>query len=402
MDVKSAFLNGDLKEEVFVEQPEGFVIDGFEDHVYLLHKALYGLKQAPRAWYQKIDNYLLSLSFELSFERSHCDSNLYVLIMDGAICIIVLYVDDLKLTGSDDDLVSWVQTQLKSTFSMTDLGLLHYFLDLEVWQFPTGIFICQKKYLQHLLERYGMQNCSSLTCPMYPNSKLSLDDDSPEVDSTLYRQLIGSLLYLANTRPDLSFSMSILSQFSTHPRRSHWQAAIRVLRYLRGTLDYGLHYAGGDVLVGYSDSDWAGCVDTRRSTTGYCFMFGSGLISWKCQKQPTTARSSTEAEYRSYMDTISEALWLRQLLDHLVASSSSPTVIYSDSQSAIALAHNPVIRGRTKHIDVHYHFVRDYIEEGREYVPTRDNIADLPTKPLPRPTLDYLLQLAGVGSPIWS
>ena len=200
--------------------------------------------------------------------------------------------------------------------------------------------------------------------------------------------------------------MSILSQFSTKPRRSHWLAAPRVLRYVHGTLSYGINYSGGDILVGYSDADLAGCIDTCRSTLGYCFMLGGGIISWKSQKQRITSSSSTEAEYKAYLDATSKALWLQQILSHLGCLTSTSTTLYSDSQSAIALAKNPIVRGRSKHIDVHFHFVlRDYIADGRirlEYCPTKDNIADLLTKPLPQPSLDHLLQRVGVGPSIWS
>lgn len=250
-----------------------------------------------------------------------------------------------------------------------------------------------------------MQNCASISCPMDPNSKLSIHDDSPEYDSKSYRQLIGSLLYLVNTRPDLAYATSVLSQFSNAPRQSHWQAAQRVLRYIHGTIDYGINYSGGDTLVGYCDADWAGCIDTRRSTSGYCFLFGGGPISWKSQKQRITSSSSTEAEYKSYLDATSEALWIQQILSHLGYSTSTSTLLYSDSQSAISLAKNSIIRGRSKHIDVHFHFVRDYIADGRislEYCSTKDNIADLLTKPLPRPTLDTLLHRMGFGPSIWS
>ncbi|MCO5560568.1 hypothetical protein L7F22_014183 [Adiantum nelumboides] len=176
MDVKSAFLNGDLQEEVYVEQPPGFEEVKHKSHVCLLKKALYGLKQAPRAWYQKMDTFLLSIDFK----RTHVDSNFYVLRHDGNICILVLYVDDLILTGSQHGLIQWVQTKLAKAFSMTNLGLLHCFLVLEVWQHHNGIFLSPKKYTQKVREKFGMEHCASISCPMDPNSKISMHDDSPE------------------------------------------------------------------------------------------------------------------------------------------------------------------------------------------------------------------------------
>lgn len=256
LDLKSFFLNGDLEEEVYVEQPHGYYVKGREDDVYLLKKALYGLKQALRAWFQKMDAFLLSLKFT----NTHADNNLYVLMVDQDICILVLYVDDLLLTGSSMELIGWVESQLTSCFSMTDLGLLHYFLGFKIWQHETGIFLSQKKYATKLLEKYHLQRCASLTCPLDPNVKLSIDDETSLYDSTAYHQLIGSLLYMVNSRLNLAYVMSILSQFSMKPCCSHWLAAQRVLCYVHGTLSYGMNYCGGDELVGYLDAHWVGCV----------------------------------------------------------------------------------------------------------------------------------------------
>jgi hypothetical protein len=241
---------------------------------------------------------------------------------------------------------------------------------------------------------------------MDPNSKISPDDGSPIFeDITKYRRLIGSLLHLTYTRPDLSYSVSVLSQFSSAPRQSHWKAAIRVLRYLTSTLEHGLSFRGGIELVGYSDADWAGDIDSRRSTSGYCFMLGSSLISWKSKKQNSVATSSTEAEYRAYLDTCCELLWTMQLLYHIGVSQNSPIQIFNDSQSARALAHSSAFHGRTKHIEVHYHFVRELVQSqviNLVYCPSHENVADLFTKPLPRQSIDHLLDRLNVGPPFWS
>ena len=353
MDVKSAFLNGDLKEEVYVEQPPGFEILEQQNMVYRLHKALYGLKQAPKAWHDKIDTFFHSLGFQ----NCNADSNLYVFSQDNLLCLIILYVDDLLITGSLAPKIEEVRADLKTTFEMTDLGLLHYFIGMEVYQSHGGIFLSQHRYLRQLLETYSMSNCKPLSCPMDPNSKLSREDNSPIFeDITKYRRLIGSLLHLTYTRPDLSYSVSILSQFSSAPRQSHWQAAIRVLRYLANTLDYGLSFRGGIELVGYSDADWAGDIDSRRSTSGYCFMLGSGLISWKSKKQNSASTSLTKVEYRAYLDTC-DLLWLMHLFSHLGVLQDTPISVFTDNQNARALAHSSAFHGRTKHIEVQYHLV---------------------------------------------
>jgi hypothetical protein len=263
MDVKTTFLNGVIEEEVYIEQPQGFVIHGKESHVCRLKKALYGLKQAPRAWYARIDGYLMSLGFT----KSEADPNLYYKVEDGCPLILVLYVDDLFLTG-DEKLIDGCKRELASEFEMKDLGLMHYFLGLEVWQRSDEIFLSQGKYTVEILKKFGMMDCKSMTTPMTINLKLLSDKSSDLVDPTMYRQLIGSLMYLVNTRPDICFAVNTLSQHMVEPRQVHWMAAKHMLRYLHGTVGYGLRYvSGGDVkLQGYTDSDWAGSAVDRKST----------------------------------------------------------------------------------------------------------------------------------------
>ena len=276
MDVKTTFLNGEIEEEVYIEQPEGFEVHGKETHVCRLKKALYGLKQAPRAWYGRIDGFLM----KLGFIKSDVDSNLYYKVVEGDTLILVLYVDDLFLTR-EDRLVSWCKKQLSTEFEMKDLGLMHYFLGLEIWQKPDAILVSQGKYTVDILRRFGMMDSKSMSTPMTTNLKKLCSDDSDLVDPTMYRQLIGSLMYLVNTRPDICFVVSTLSQYMCEPRQTHWVAAKHVLRYLRGTVGYGLRYTvDSDMqLVGYTDSDWEGSVEDRKSTFGCCFSLGSIVIS---------------------------------------------------------------------------------------------------------------------------
>jgi hypothetical protein len=294
MDVKTTFLNGVIKEEVYIEQPQGFEVEDRKSHVCKLKKALYVLKQAPKAWYGRIDNFLTSLGFT----KSKADSNLYFKVMNDEPVILLLYVDDLFLTG-EEKLITECKKRLTSEFEMKDLGLMHYFLGLEVWQSPKRIFLNQGKYAVEILKRFDILECKSMNTPMETKLKLLVDTSSELIDATLYRQIIGSLMYLTNTRPDICFSVNTLSQFLVEPRHVHLAAAKHVMRYLKGTLDCGLNYDGDHdfTLNGYTDSDWAGSVSDRKSTSGCCFSLGSAMISWQSRKQSSIALSTAEAEY---------------------------------------------------------------------------------------------------------
>jgi transposase InsO family protein len=384
MDVKTAFLNGVLDQEVYVEQPLGFVVHERETHVCRLKRALYGLKQAPRAWYSRIDTYLL----QIGFTRSESDVNLYYIVIGGEPLILVLYVDDLFITGAER-LIEGCKRDLASEFDMKDIGLMHYFLGLEVWQEEGHIFLGQGRYAVDILSRFNMGDCKPMSTPMITNWQKISTSASPLVNPTLYRQLIGSLMYLVNTRPDICFAVHTLSQFMVEPRQVHWSAAKHVLRYLQGTLDFGLEYVRGDGvrLAGYTDSDWAGSVFDRKSTSGCCFGLGSAAVSWFSRKQKSVALSSSEAEYMAASLACCEAVWLRKMLFSLFGDCLDPTVIYCDNQSCIKLTENPVFHDRSKHIDIRYHSIRDYVQRGivkLEFVPTDEQVADILTKALPR------------------
>jgi hypothetical protein len=281
MDVKTTFLNGVIEEEVYIEQPQRFEVEDRKSHVCKLKKALYGLKQALRAWYGRIDSFLTSLGFT----KSKADSNLYFKVMNDEPLILLLYVDDLFLTG-EEKLITECKKRLASEFEMKDLGLMHYFLGLEVWQSPERIFLNQGKYAVEILKRFDMLECKSMNTPMEVKLKLLVDTSSELIDVTLYRQIIGSLMYLTNTRPDICFAVNTLSQFLVEPIHVHLVAAKHVMRYLKGTLDCGLSYDGDHdfTLSGYTDSDWAGSVSDKKSTSGCCFSLGSTMISWQSRK----------------------------------------------------------------------------------------------------------------------
>eukprot|EP00253_Pinus_taeda_P035994 PITA_35994 len=282
MDVKSAFLHGDLHEEIYMEQPIGF-IQTDSSLVCRLKKSLYGLKQAHRAWYAKMDSFLL----ESGFSRCHSDNTVYTKKEGKSLIILVLYVDDLILTGIDPNLINHVKSSLKKKFEMTDLGHLHYFLGLQVLQSKEGIFLSQSKYACDLLRFFHMEDCKPAPSPFQSGFKLSVTCTSPEVDATLYRQLVGKLLYLTHTRPDLSFAVSLVARFISE---------------------------ASPLLVGFTDSDWVGEPDDRKSTAGYVLTLGSGPITWACKKQAAISLSSAEAEYRGAVEASKEALWLRQIL----------------------------------------------------------------------------------------
>eukprot|EP00253_Pinus_taeda_P011834 PITA_11834 len=358
MDVKSTFLNGVLKEEVYVTQLPGYEIEGQADKVYRLKKALYGLKQAPRAWYSRIDAYLLNNGFD------KCDGEptLYIKESEGKILIIILYVDDLIFTSSDDFLITNFKQVMKSEFEMTDLGLLRYFLGIEMKQTKNGIFISQAKYVVEILERFKMQNNKSAPTPTVIGLKLSKEDCSSNVNPTLYKSMIGSLMYLTATRPDIMYAISLVSRFIETPKETHWQAAKRIQRYVNGTKQYGILYiATSDFwLVGYTN-DWACSFDDRKSTSRYVFHLGSRTISWASKKQPIVSLSTTKAEYVTATTVVCQAVWMRRMLRDLRHDQEGATTIFCDNTLAIALSKNCVFHNKTKHIDAKYHFIRELI-----------------------------------------
>ena len=296
LDVKSAFLHGELSEEVFVEQPRGYEQKGNEQQVYKLKKALYGLKQAPRAWYSRIESYFM----KEGFERCHCEHTLFIKTKEkGKILIVSLYVDDLIFTGNDESMFAEFKRSMMCEFDMTDLGKMRYFLGIEVMQRSDGNYISQRKYALEVLERFGMDKSNPVHNPIVPGTKLLKDEDGVKVDSTFYKQIVGSLMYLTATRPYMMFVVSLISRYMGNPTELHLQAAKRVLRYLRGTTDFGVFYKKGgcEELIAYMDSDYAGDSEDRKSTSGYVFLLSLGAVSWSSRKQPVVTLSTTEAEF---------------------------------------------------------------------------------------------------------
>lgn len=359
MDVKSAFLNGELQEEVYVSQPLGFVARGEEHKALRLDKALYGLRQAPRAWYAKLDSSLLSLGFS----RSTAEHAVYARGNKKGRLLVGVYVDDLIITGSDEHEIELFKEQMKEKFCMSDLGLLSFYLGVEVKQSADGITLCQSAYAAKILDQAGMTGCNPCTLPMEPRFKLSKTSTAPPTDATAYRSIVGSLRYLVHTRPDISYSVGYVSRFMEAPTTEHLAAVKHILRYIAGTLHYGCMYKRrtneAAVLNGFSDSDMAGDVDTRKSTTGVLFFFGESLISWQSQKQKVVALSSCEAEYIAATTAACQGIWLARLLSDLTNEQPGSVLLKVDNKSAISLSKNPVFHDRSKHIDTRYHFIRE-------------------------------------------
>jgi len=398
LDVKSAFLHGEITEEVFVEQPPGYEQKGHEAKVYRLKKALYGLKQAPRAWYSRIETYFS----KEGFIKCPYEHTLFIKTAGGGkILILCLYVDDLIFTGNDNAMFEEFKKSMKTEFDMTDLGRMKYFLGIEVLQKADGIFITQRKYAQEILERFNMAQCNSVHNPVVPGFKLTKDEEGVAADSTVYKQIVGSLMYLTATRPDLMFSVSLISRYMERPTDSHFQAAKRILRYIKGTIVFGIFYKKGGKaeLVGYSDSDYAGDQNDRKSTSGYAFLMTSGAVSWSSKKQPVVTLSTTEAEFVAAASSACQVVWLRRILTILNQEQSNPTVVFCDNISAIKLSKNPVMHGHSKHIDVRFHFLRDLVKDGileLIHCSTQQQVADILTKPLKLDTFLKMRNLLGV------
>ncbi|KAL9230762.1 hypothetical protein vseg_006073 [Gypsophila vaccaria] len=389
LDVKNAFLHGHLAETVYMHQPSGFRDRSLPNHVCLLQKSLYGLKQAPRAWYQRFANYVSTIGFT----QSKSDNSLFIYHDGTEMAYILLYVDDIILTSSTDSLRVTIMGHLRSEFAMTDLGQLNYFLGVSAIRHKHGLFLHQKKYAEEIIARAKMTSCKPVHTPVDTKSKLGASSGAPVSDPSLYRSLAGALQYLTFTRPDISYAVQQICLYMHDPRDAHFGALKRIIRYVKGTAHYGLHLtiSSTSLLTGYSDVDWGGCPDTRRSTSGYCVYLGDNLLSWSSKRQTTISRSSAEAEYRGVANVVAESCWLRNFLLELHCPIRKATVVYCDNISAIYLSGNSVNHQRTKHIELDIHFVREKVALGEvqvRHVPSRYQYADVFTKGLPKILFD--------------
>ena len=396
MDVHNAFLHGDLDEEVYMKLPPGF--ESSEPSLMCrLRKSLYGLKQAPRCWFAK----LVSALKGYGFIQSYSDYSLFTYSKGTVRVNVLVYVDDLIISGNDSAALTVFKAYLSDCFKMKDLGSLKYFLGIEVARSSLGLFLCQRKYTLDIISETGLLGAKPSAFPIEQNHKLGLATGEFVPDPESYRRLVGRLIYLAVTRPDLAYSVHILSQFMQEPRMEHWEAALRVVRYLKGTPGQGILLRADSELTleGWCDSDWAACPLTRRSLTGWIVFLGQSPISWKTKKQNTVSRSSAEAEYRSMAAVTGELKWLKGLLLSLGVHHSKAIKVFSDSQSALHIAKNLIFHERTKHIEIDCHFVRDAINEGLispSHVSTSSQLADIFTKALGKAQFDFLLSKLGI------
>ena len=398
MDVKTAFLNGPIDTELFVQQPKGFEKLGKHGNqlVWKLNKSLYGLKQSGRIWNLMLHDYLTGNGFV----QSLADSCVYVKQNKKSRVILLIWVDDIIIAATNEVVLAEVKNGLNTQFKMKDLGQLKSFLNIQFVFHDDCIEMHQQNYIDKLLQKFGMESCNPKRTPCDLSvNKLKISDSTPLDDSNLYRKIVGSLIYVMScTRPDICYSVTMLSQFLNNPTKAHLEWAKHVVRYLKGTKNQSLKFmkSGGLNLIGYCDSDWANLED-RRSVTGYCFSLNNGqFICWKTRKQSNVALSTCEAEYVALASATQEAKFLQQLFADLTTGTTEMVKIFVDNQSAIALAQNPVNHQRSKHIDIKYHFIRSEIQNGcieLEYISTDNNTADMFTKPLSHSRLQKLYSL---------
>lgn len=384
MDVHNAFLHGTLLEDVYMEQPQGFIDKATPHHVCKLDKALYGLKQSPQAWYMKLSTAL----HQRGFTSSKTDTSMFTFASNSVFLVVVVYVDDILVTGNDTTLITHLIRALDSEFALKDLGPLHYFLGIQASRDKTSLHLNQTKYITDLLQRASMADSKPVSSPMSSTASLSIHDGKPLEDGTQFRSIVWALQYCTLTRPDIAYAVNRVCQFMHCPTEVHWLAVKRILRYLKGTSHLGLVFtASPDTsLVCYTDADWASNPDDRRSTSGYCVFLGNNLISWSSSKQHVVSRSSDESEYRGLTNGAAELVWIQSVLAELSVPLSTVPSLLCDNQSALKLTANPVFHARTKHIEIDYHFVREKVARKAltvHYVPSEDQVADGMTKPLP-------------------
>ena len=378
-------------------QPPGMIDKDKPNHVWKLKKAVYGLKQAPRAWYQALKDFLISIGFK----NSLADASLFILQTGSSFIYILIYVDDIVITGSHAQELQKVTTKLAAKFSLKELGELSYFLGMEATRTEKGLHLTQTKYITDLLRRAKMADAKPVATPMSSTQVLTLNSGDLLSDPSEYRVIVGSLQYLGLTRPDIAFPVNRLSQFMHQPTSTHWEAAKRVLRYLAGTADKGIFFSANTPfnLHAYSDADWAGDHDDYNSTGAYIVYLGRQPISWSAKKQGGVARSSTEAEYRALTEAAAELMWVQSVMSELGIKSTDTPVLYCDNIGATYLSANPVFHSRMKHLALDYHFVRQQVQAKKlrvTHISSVDQLADALTKPLARSRFETLTSKIGL------
>jgi hypothetical protein len=357
MDVKSAFLNGPIKEEVYVEQPPGFEDDRYPDHVFKLSKALYGLKQALRAWYECLRDFLITNAFKVG----KVDPTLFTKTCDDDLFVCQIYVDDIIFGSTNQKSCEEFSRVMTQKFEMLMMGELTYFLGFQVKQLKDNTFLSQTMYTQDLLKRFGMKDTKPAKTSMGTDGHVDLNKGAKSIDQKAYQSIIGSLLYLCASRPDIMLSVCMCARYQSNPKECHLVAVKRILRYLVSMTCFGIWYPKGSTfdLIGYSDSDYAGCKVDRKSTSGMCQFLGRSLVSWSSKKQTSVALSTDEVEYVAAGQSCAQLLWMRQTLRDFGYNLSKVSLL-CDNESAIRMADNPVQHSRTKHIDIQHHFLREH------------------------------------------
>lgn len=395
-DVKTAYLNGELEELVYMRQPADCEIG---DKHCQLRKGLYGLKQSARIWNKTLDKVLASLNFKPSVN----DPCLYVRNEKGRTAYLAVYVDDFVAVCHTEAEYQEIIDALNRSFQITSLGNMKHFLGIQVTRSSEGVALNQKAYIQKLLTRFGMDEAKQSKIPLDPGHLLPKEEEPVLPTNNQYASLIGGLLYVAvNTRPDVAVAVSILGRKTSCPTQSDWVEAKRILRYLKGTMDYELHLGvNSSPLEVFVDADWAGDAKDRKSTTGYLFQYAGGMVSWCSRKQDNVTLSSTEAEYVALAESCKELNWILRLFDVLGIPTKLPIKIHEDNQSCIKQIGAASVNRKSKHVETKHHFVRQLKQEGvidPQYLPTEEMIADMMTKPLQNIKLSRFRQAAGIRS----
>ncbi|GJT87743.1 retrovirus-related pol polyprotein from transposon TNT 1-94 [Tanacetum coccineum] len=372
MDVKTAFLNDILREKVYVCQPDRFVDQDNLNHVYKIKNSLYGLKQAPRAWYDLFLKFLLSHKFS----KGTVDPTLFIRRQGKDLLLVQIYVDDIIFASTTPELCDQISKIMCSHFKMSMMGKISFFLGLQISQSPRGIFINQSKYALESLKKHGMESSDPVDTPMVEKSKLDEDTKGKAIDPTHYRGMIGTLMYLTTSKPDLTFTVCMCAWGLWYPKDS------------------------SIALTAYADADHAGCQDTRRSTSGSMQLLGDRLVSWSSKSLKSAVISSTKAEYIAMCSCCAQILWMRsQLTDYGLGFNK--ILMYYDNKSAIALCCNNVQHSRSKHIDIRFHFIKEQVENGvveLYIVNTEYQLADIFTKALCRERIEFLINKLGMRS----
>lgn len=403
VDIVAAFLNGDLEEEIYLEPPEGSDIPA--NQVLKLRKSLYGLKQSPRCFNKALDDWLRQQGFKATL----ADPCIYRRVRRDNILMLSIHVDDQLIAGNSRAELDEFKAQLNTRFECKDSGPVSYFLGFNVYRDRPArkLYVSQEHYVESVLDRFGMSDSRPTKTPLPTNFEARPATDAEFAEARLeeYPAMVGSIMYAATiTRPDIAFAAGLLARSTSKWSKTHVHAARHLLRYLRGTFDLCLTFdstSSQQLALGYADADWGGCLDTRRSTTGYVFRTFGGPVAWRSRRQNTTALSTAEAEYMASADAARQAIWLQRLLADLGHPAKQAFPIMNDNNACIQLSKNPVHHDRSKHIDMRHHFLREKCLDNTielAHVPSADNLADILTKPLATDKFNNLRSRLGVTS----